>query len=103
MKYSGTIALTVAASIAAVAAYPYSALYILAKITVQFWSDRTLDWRTPIPQIYMSTAAESPRPACLGSPPGMDIQIWLRSGCRIRRSVTEGINEHGLAMNGLFC
>lgn len=65
---------------------------------------RTLDWRTPIPtNIYVYPAGMSktsmPKAPCLSwtSTYGSVLAVGYDGG------VTEGMNEAGLVMNGLFC
>ena len=65
---------------------------------------RTLDWRTPIPTniyVYPAGMAKTSMPSapCLSwtSAYGSELAVSYDGG------VTEGMNEAGLVMNGLFC
>ena len=104
MKVFRTIALTVAASIAAVAAYPCSRVVYLGENNSTILVGRTLDWRTPIPTnlyVYPGGIAKTSMPS------GPRLEWTSKYGSVLAvgydGGVTEGINEHGLAMNGLFC
>ncbi len=65
---------------------------------------RTLDWRTPIPtNIYIYPRGIKKQ----GMPHGATLHWTSKYGSVLAVSydggVTEGMNEHGLVMNGLFC
>lgn len=104
MNTSKPLALLAAVAIGAAAAYPCSRVVFRGDSTNVVMVGRTLDWRTPIPtNIYVY-------------PPGMQ-KVSMPSGPRYEWTskygsvlavgydggVTEGMNDRGLAVNGLFC
>lgn len=89
---------------AAVSASPCSRVVYLADDTTQVVVGRTLDWRTPIPtNLYVYPAGMKK----VSMPEGPRYEWTSRYGSVLAvgydGGVTEGMNERGLVMNGLFC
>lgn len=85
------------------AAYPCSRVVFLGKNNLTLVG-RTLDWKTPIPtNIYVYPRGMKK----MGMPSGNTLHWESKYGSVLAVSydggVTEGMNEKGLVMNGLFC
>lgn len=103
MKTFGTIIAALALA-AAPAAYPCSRVVFRGDSTDIVMVGRTLDWRTPIPtNLYVYPAGmqkqSMPDGPCYKwtSIYGSVVAVGYDGG------ITEGMNERGLVMNGLFC
>lgn len=85
------------------AAYPCTRVVLLGKDSLTLVG-RTLDWRTPIPtNLYVYPRGMQKT----GMPSGNTFRWVSKYGSVLAVSydggVTEGMNEKGLVMNGLFC
>lgn len=104
MKSLRFVVVAVLAVAAAVPATPCSRVVFRSGTTDVVMVGRTLDWRTPIPtNIYVE-----PRGVAKESMPSGTRLRWVsKYGSVLAVSydggVTEGMNEKGLVMNGLFC
>jgi len=89
---------------AAFTASPCSRVTYLSADTSEVIVGRTLDWRTPIPtNLYVYPAGMQKR----GMPEGPAYEWVSKYGSVLAvgydGGVTEGMNDRGLVMNGLFC
>ena len=104
MRISKTILACGVAMTAALSASPCSRVTYMAADTTEVMVGRTLDWRTPIPtNLYVYPAGITKE----GMPSGPTYNWTSKYGSVLAVSydggVTEGMNECGLVMNGLFC
>lgn len=104
MKLFKTLFFVAAVAIAVPAARPCSRVVFRGDSTDVVMVGRTLDWRTPIPtDIYVYPAGMRKQSVPEGpmltwtSKYGSVLAVGYDGG------VTEGMNERGLVMNGLFC
>lgn len=89
---------------AAATASPCSRVTYISADTTEVLVGRTLDWRTPIPtNLYVYPAGMEKK----SMPEGPAYHWTSRYGSVLAvgydGGVTEGMNERGLVMNGLFC
>lgn len=104
MKSFKKLAILAAVAFAAVPAMPRSRVVFRGDSTDVVMVGRTLDWRTPIPtNIYVM-----PRGMQRQSMPEGPRYEWTSKYASVVAvgydgGVTEGMNERGLVMNGLFC
>lgn len=104
MKSFKKLAILAAVACAAVPAMPCSRVVFRGDSTDVVMVGRTLDWRTPIPtNIYVM-----PRGMQRQSMPEGPRYEWTSKYASVVAvgydgGVTEGMNERGLVMNGLFC
>lgn len=104
MKMFRSILFAAVTALAAIPAFPCSRVVLRGDSTDVVMIGRTLDWRTPIPtNIYVYPAGmkkesmpEGPR-LTWTSKYGSVLAVGYDGG------VTEGMNDRGLVMNGLFC
>ena len=106
MKMKGIKLILAAAAVAggAFSASPCSRVTYLAADTTEVIVGRTLDWRTPIPtNLYVYPAGMQK----VSMPAGPRLEWTSKYGSVLAvgydGGVTEGMNEKGLVMNGLFC
>lgn len=104
MKLSRLSVLAVALAAMAPAAYPCSRVVFRGDSTDIVMVGRTLDWRTPIPtNLYVYPAGM----AKVSMPEGPRFEWTSKYGSVLAvgydGGVTEGMNEKGLVINGLFC
>ena len=104
MKSIKTLALLAAAALGTAAAYPCSRVVFRGDSTDVVMVGRTLDWRTPIPtNIYVYPAGMKKT----SMPSGPRFEWTSKYGSVLAvgydGGVTEGMNDRGLAVNGLFC
>lgn len=104
MKFHKLLTLAAAVLMGSAAALPCSRVVFHGDSTDVVLIGRTLDWRTPIPtNIYVYPAGMAKESMPSGpryewvSKYGTVLAVGYDGG------VTEGFNERGLAMNGLFC
>lgn len=104
MKTLRFLTAAAAISLAASQASPCSRIVFRSDSTDVVQVGRTLDWRTPIPtNIYVYPAGMQKQSNAEGnvfrwtSKYGSALAVGYDGG------VTEGMNDHGLCMNGLFC
>lgn len=91
-------------AVAAPASYSCSRLVLRSDTTDVVMVGRTLDWRTPIPtNLYVYPAGMSK----VSMPEGPRFEWTSKYGSVLAvgydGGVTEGMNERGLVINGLFC
>ncbi|MDO4318932.1 MAG: linear amide C-N hydrolase [Bacteroidales bacterium] len=104
MKAIKKLAILAAVALCAVSARPCSRVVFRGDSTDIVMVGRTLDWRTPIPtNIYVM-----PRGMQRQSMPDGPRYEWVSKYASVVAvgydgGVTEGMNECGLVMNGLFC
>lgn len=89
---------------AALSASPCSRVTYISADTAEVLVGRTLDWRTPIPtNLYVYPAGMAKK----SMPDGPSYKWTSKYGSVLAvgydGGVTEGMNECGLVMNGLFC
>ncbi len=104
MKLIKALAVIMAVVLSAVSAKPCSRIVFRGDSTDVVMVGRTLDWRTPIPtNLYVYPAGMAKQSMNTGplltwtSKYGSVLAVGYDGG------VTEGMNECGLAVNGLFC
>ena len=103
MKFKHLLLCAVCIAAGVTSAYPCSRVVLLGKNNLTVVG-RTLDWKTPIPTnlyVYPRGMQKS------GMPSGNTLHWESKYGSVLAVSydggVTEGMNEKGLVMNGLFC
>lgn len=104
MKFMKTLAAGAALMLGAATAMPCSRVVFYGDSTDVVLVGRTLDWRTPIPtNIYVYPAGMAKE----SMPSGPRYEWVSKYGSVLAVSydggVTEGMNDRGLSMNGLFC
>lgn len=104
MKLFKTIAILAAVMISAVVARPCSRIVFLGDSTDVVMVGRTLDWRTPIPtNIYVYPAGMAKESMPTGPRYKWTSKYASALAVGYDGGVTEGMNERGLVVNGLFC
>lgn len=104
MKLLRLLSLIAAVATGAVIGSPCSRVVFHGDSTDVVMVGRTLDWRTPIPtNIYVMPSGMEKQ----SMPEGPRYE-WVSKYASVLAvgydgGVTEGMNEHGLVMNGLFC
>lgn len=104
MKLNKYLTAALALAICATSAKPCSRIVFRGDSTDVVMVGRTLDWRTPIPtNLYVYPAGMAKE----SMPSGNRFQWTSKYGSVMAVSydggVTEGMNDQGLVMNGLFC
>lgn len=104
MKFIKVLSVTAALLVGAAAAYPCSRVVFRGDSTDIVMVGRTLDWRSPIPtNIYVYPAGMKKQ----SMPTGPRFEWTSKYGSVLAvgydGGVTEGMNDRGLAVNGLFC
>jgi len=104
MKLIKTLVLATAVVVSAISVRPCSRVVFRGDSTDVVMVGRTLDWRTPIPTnlyVYPAGMAKESMPSgprlTWTSKYGSVLAVGYDGG------VTEGMNDQGLAVNGLFC
>lgn len=104
MKLLKSVMLLTAAAIGSVAAYPCSRIVLRGDSTEIVQVGRTLDWRTPIPtNLYVYPAGMAKQSNNTGALYNWTSQYGTVLAVGYDGGVTEGMNDQGLVMNGLFC
>lgn len=104
MKLLKSVMLMGAVAFGAAAAYPCSRVVLRGDSTDIVQVGRTLDWRTPIPtNIYVYPAGMQKESNNTGKTYKWTSKYGTALAVGYDGGVTEGMNDHGLVVNGLFC
>ncbi|MDE6301245.1 MAG: linear amide C-N hydrolase [Muribaculaceae bacterium] len=104
MKLLKSVMLMAAVALGASAAYPCSRIVLRGDSTDVVQVGRTLDWRTPIPtNIYVYPAGMHKQSNASGNMYTWTSKYGTVLAAGYDGGVTEGMNDQGLVINGLFC